>query len=146
MLLSGRRANGANGYADDTGRLSGKRTLTIGSGGVVDCVLEHTWDRTVIFWRDEQQTLRRGDLHLQPFDLRSLIGIIILIVEREVANLRMLENEVSRSKLRDCPGKLYVKRISAQATDKNRNVQISPLTERANDSDRPPTLSGRSDS
>jgi hypothetical protein len=68
---------------------------------VVDGVLEDGWDRTVVFGRDEQQTLYCGDLGLQPFDLGRLAGIIVLIVEREVADLRLLEREVGWGKLRD---------------------------------------------
>src|SRR5918994_7768320 len=37
----------------------------------------------------------------------------------------MLENEVSRRKLRERPGELYVKRFSAQATDEDRNVHLN---------------------
>ena len=68
---------------------------------MVDGVLEDAWDRTVVFGGNEQQTLCCSDLSFQPFDLGRLVGIIILIVEREIADLRMLEREVSRGKLRD---------------------------------------------
>ena len=61
-------------------------------------VLENPWHGSVVLGGNEQQTLCRCDLALQPFDLGRLVAVIILIVEWQVADLQMLERQVGRSK------------------------------------------------
>jgi hypothetical protein len=92
---------------------------------MVDSVLKDARERTIVFGGDEKQTLRGSDLSFQPFDRERLIGIIILIVEREVADLRMLEREFGRSKLRDRLGEPGVKGIVSQAAHDDCNVDLT---------------------
>ncbi len=63
---------------------------------MVDCVLEHAGDRTVVFGRNEQKALGSLDFVLQPFDGLGLVRVVVLVVERQVADLHLLERELRR--------------------------------------------------
>jgi hypothetical protein len=75
---------------------------------VVDCVLEDAWTRTIVFGRNEQQAPGGRDISFQSFDFGRLVVIIILIVERQIDNLRVFERKPSRRKRRDRPCKFRI--------------------------------------
>jgi len=47
---------------------------------VIDCVLEHTGDRTVVFGRDKQKAMGAGDFELQSLDGICLARVVVLVV------------------------------------------------------------------
>ena len=58
-LLRHRRSDGARRRTEHPGRFTGPRALPVRTRGMVNRVLQYTGDRTVVFRRDEQQTLGR---------------------------------------------------------------------------------------
>ena len=63
---------------------------------VINGVLEHTWYRTVVFGRNEQNSLSAFDFVLQPLDGLSLIRVVVLIVQRQITDLHLLKLELRR--------------------------------------------------
>lgn len=59
------RSHGANGYAQNTGRLALPGALAIGPRCMVVSVLQHTGDRAVILGRHEQKAVGGLDIALQ---------------------------------------------------------------------------------
>src|SRR5690606_7905099 len=72
---------------------------------------------TVVLGCHEDDAVRCGDFGLEPFYLRRLVSIIILIVERQVADLDRAEREVRRCELRKRVRELAVEAVAAQAAD-----------------------------
>ena len=91
MLLRHGRAGGADRRAQHACGLAGPGTLAIRARGVINRVLEHTGDRTVVFSGDEQQALSRRDFGLQPLDGLGWVRVVVLVVQRQVADLHLLE-------------------------------------------------------
>ena len=92
---------------------------------MVDRVLEHPGDRTVVFGGDEQQAMGSGDFALQPLDGLGRARIVVLVVERQVADLYQLEREVRRRQFFDGVGQLAVERIFAKAADDNGDLVLT---------------------
>jgi len=84
---------------------------------MVDRVLQHAGNRAVVLGRDEQQALRRGDFALEPLDLRRLVAVVVLVVERQVVDAQMLESEIRRGQVRERQGQLLVVGFLAKAPD-----------------------------
>jgi len=64
---------------------------------MIQRILEHARDGPVVLGRDEQQSMRRGDFVLEAFDRIRRIGIVVLVVQRQVVDARGLEAEVGRT-------------------------------------------------
>jgi len=68
----------------------------IGTRGIVDRVFEHAGNRAIIFRRHEQNALGRDDLAFQPLHRCGLVRVVVLIVERKIADLRLVEGKLRR--------------------------------------------------
>jgi hypothetical protein len=66
--------------------------------------------------------VRTRDLRLQPLDLFGWCVVVVLIVERQVADLRMPEGELRRRELDNSVGELAVEGITAEAADDHGNL------------------------
>src|SRR5690606_21869070 len=104
MLLGERRADRTDGNTYDACRFSRPCALTVGTGRMVDGVLEDTRDRPVVLGRYEHEPVRRRDLRLEPLDRRRLVVVVVLIVKREIADLDNGECEIRRGELRERSG------------------------------------------
>src|SRR5690606_21173518 len=82
---------------------------------MIDRVLQYAGDRAVVLGGDEQQSAGSRDLSLQPNDRFGLAGIVILVVERQVVDLELLEREVRRRERRHGLRQLPVERVAAKA-------------------------------
>jgi len=80
MLLSDGRADCTDRNPQDTRWLPRPSVLTIRTRSVIDCVLEHTEDRTVVFGRDKQKAMGAGDFELQSLDGICLARVVVLVV------------------------------------------------------------------
>src|SRR5689334_3702168 len=89
---------------------------------MVDGILEHAGDRAVVFGGDEEDALGGGDLGLQPGDGGGGVAIVILVVERQIADLEMLEGEIGMRQLGETLGQFTVKRIFAQTADNDADL------------------------
>ena len=85
---------GADRSAQRACGLARPGALAIRARGVIDRVLEHTGDRTIVFSGDEQQALRRRDFSFQPLDGLGWVRVVVLVVQRQVADLQLLKREV----------------------------------------------------
>jgi len=66
----------------------------------------------IVFGRNEQQSLSGRNHRFESFDRDRLNGVIVLIVEREIADSGALEGELSRGKFCDCSRKFSIQRIA----------------------------------
>ena len=82
---------------------------------MVDGIFEHAGNGAIVFGRKEQNSLCVLDFAFQTFDGSGLILIVILVVERQVADLYLLERELWRRQFRDGASELPVEGIAAQA-------------------------------
>jgi hypothetical protein len=73
---------------------------------MIDRVLEHAGQRTVVLGRD---------VGLQPRDGRARARVIILVVERQVADLHLVDRERRRRQFRHGLSQLAIERIAATA-------------------------------
>ncbi len=117
MLLRDRCSHGAYRDSNYTGWFAGPCTLTVRPRRVVERVLEHTRDRSIVFGRNEQDTVRFGDLFLQAFDGLRLVRVIVLVVQRQVTDLCLLEQKLCRRESGHRACQLAIKGITAKASD-----------------------------
>ena len=75
--------------------------------------------------RDEQEALGGPDLALQPLDGLRLVGVVILVVERQVADLHLPERELRWCQSRDGVRELAVERVAAKAADHDGNLVLA---------------------
>jgi len=92
---------------------------------VVDRVLEHPWERTVVFGSDEQQALCGRDFGLQAADRIGGTAIVVLVVERQIADLYLGKQEVGWRQPADGGRQAAVVRIAPQAADDNGDLVLA---------------------
>lgn len=92
---------------------------------MIDRVLEHAWQRTVVLGRDERQAPSRRDVGLQPRDGRAGARVIILVAERQVADPHLVERERRRRQFRHGLSQLAIERIAAKAADHDGNLVVA---------------------
>lgn len=63
-----------------------------------------------------------GDLALETFHRLGLRRIVILIVERQISDVRFGEIEVGRRQLGDSPGELAIVGIAPKTADQNEDL------------------------
>src|SRR5690606_31311547 len=90
-------------------------------------VLQHARDRTVVFGRDEHDTVGRRDLALQALYRVGLVAVVVLVVQREVIDPRVLEGEFGRREPDDRVSQLSVERVLAQAADDYGDLVLAHL-------------------
>src|ERR1035437_5835383 len=86
---------------------------------MVDRVLEHPGNGTVVFGSDEQKTPGRSTFALQPLDRLGLVRVVVLVVKRQVADLHLLERKLRRRQFHDGIRQLTVIGIPAKTADHN---------------------------
>ena len=84
---------------------------------MVDRILENIGNRAVVLGGDEHQPAGRGDASLQPLDRFGLVRVVVLVVERQIADVQLLERKLWRRQLHDGVGELAVERRVAKAAD-----------------------------
>ena len=92
---------------------------------MVDRVLEHAGNRAVVFGRDEEHARSGGDLAFETLHRLRLRRIVVLIIERQIVDLRLREGEFGRRQLCDGAGELAVVRISAKTADQNEDRECA---------------------
>src|ERR1700730_947885 len=65
-------------------------------------------------------------ISLQSFDRGTLVAIVILIVERQVADLPLLEGELRRSQFCDAGGELSIERLAVASCRRRSRSQTDP--------------------
>ena len=108
MLLCHRGAGGADRHAQNARGFAFPGILAIRAGRVVDGILQNAGDGPVVFRRDEQQPPRRRDFLLDALDGLSLICVVVLIVQRQVADLELFERNLRRRQFSYRIGELAV--------------------------------------
>jgi hypothetical protein len=119
MLLRHGRADDAGGSAENSGRLARPDVLASGARGVVDSVLEHAGDRAVVLRRDEHEALGARDIALQSLYGLCLVLIVVLVVQRKVADTHLDEGKLLRRQLHDGVSQPAVEGILAKASYDN---------------------------
>ncbi len=84
---------------------------------MVDGVLQHARNGAVVFGRHEQQALRGCHLGLEPQHGRGLLPIVVLVIERQVADADFGEGKIGRRQAGERMGELAVDGVLAQASD-----------------------------
>ena len=106
-------------------RFSPPHTLAGRAGTVVERVLEHTRDRTVIFRGYEKDAVGGPDPAFHPHHRRGRVLVVVLVIQRQVADLYLAEGKFRRRKLHDGIGKFPVERILPEASDDNGNLVLA---------------------
>ncbi len=57
-------------------------------------LLQYTRNRAVILWRNEYHTLGSKDFSFHSFNSWCLVGIIILVIQRQIIDLNLFESEL----------------------------------------------------
>ena len=71
----------------------------------------------VVFGRHEQEALRRADPLLHVEHGRRLLRVVVLVVERQLADRHVLEREVRRRELHDRVRQLAIVGVAPKAAD-----------------------------
>ncbi|MNT36039.1 hypothetical protein D3C72_1720970 [compost metagenome] len=121
VLLGHRRADLADGGADHRRRLAGEGTVAVGARADVDRILQHAWHGTVVLGGNEQHGVGGAHLVLQARALRRVTGVEVLVIERQVADLHVLEARLVAGQLLQRVRQLAVAGLFAQAADENGN-------------------------
>ena len=79
-------------------RFSRPRTLAGRAGAAIERVLEQPRDRTVVFRGNEEETVRGPDLAFHPYDHQRVL-VVVLVIQRKVADLHLAEGKFRRRKL-----------------------------------------------
>ena len=122
VLLHHGGAGGAGRCADDAHGLAGPRVLAPRARAPVDAVLDGGRDRAVVFGRDKEDALRIGDLLLELGGGRGQVVLVVLVVERDVAQAHILELEVGRNQLFQRTRQAQIDRGGTKASDKDCNL------------------------
>jgi hypothetical protein len=69
--------------------------------------------------------VRIRNFALQSLDWFCLVSIVVLIVERQIADLGLFESKLRRSQSHHCASQFAVKRITAKAADHYRNAILA---------------------
>lgn len=125
VLLSQGGADGSGGGAEDAGGLAAPHALAVGARAVVEGILEDAGDGAVVLGGDEDDALCGGDFGLHAQDAGGLLGVVVLVVEREVADFDDLEGEVGGGQRGEGLGKLAVDGILAQAADDDGDLGLT---------------------
>ncbi len=125
VLLGAGGADRADRDAEDAGRLAAPRALPVGPRGVIEGVLQHAGDRAVVFRRDEDDAGGGADGRLDAGHRRRLRAVVVLVVERQVADLDALQGDVGRRQLGERSGEGLVVRLLAEASDDDGNLQLA---------------------
>ena len=86
---------------DDRRRLLVEHALAVRPRADVDRILEHAGNAAIIFGADEQHAVRRADLLAEPHPLLGRVGVEVLVVERQVADLDHRAIEIVAAKPAD---------------------------------------------
>src|SRR5687768_2280967 len=122
MQLRDRRADRAGGHADDAGRLARPGTLPIGPRGMIEGVLEHAGKRAIVFGSHEHHRVDRAKVALESLNLGRLRPIVVLVVQRKVADAQLLEGEVRRREFDQRDREFSIERILPEASDDVTNL------------------------
>src|SRR6476620_2674986 len=87
LMVSSETADASRRCRDDRTRLLVEHALPVGPRADVDRVLQDSGDATIILGTAEQHAVRLADLLAETGPLLGRIGIEVLVVEREVADL-----------------------------------------------------------
>src|SRR5450755_17365 len=122
VVIGAERAQSPGREAENRSRLAVPRALAVGTRGDVDRVLEHARHRAVVLRRDEQH--RVGLLHaaLEILDLLRRVGVEVLVVMRQLADLDDLELQRLRRHGDHRLGHLAIERFLAKAADDDGHV------------------------
>jgi hypothetical protein len=96
--------------------------LTVRPRADVDRVLQHSRDRAVVLGRDEEDGVGGRDLLLECDRRRRRVGVVVLVVEGQLADLDDLERERRRRHGDQRLGELAVERALAKAADDDRDA------------------------
>src|SRR5687767_5409158 len=84
---------------------------------MVQRVLEHTGYRAVVFGGDENHGVHSAQLAFQPLYLGSLGLVVVLVVQRQVADAQLLEGEIGGSEPDQGIGQFAIDGFLAKAAD-----------------------------
>ena len=91
---------------------------------MVNGVFQHAWHRAVVLRRHKQQALRRGDVGLQARHLGRRLGIVVLVVMRQVVDPHGLEQHVGRRQFGQRRRQFLVERIFSDTADDNGDFEL----------------------
>ena len=87
-------------------------------------VLEHRRDRAAVLRRDEQDAVRRRDLGLEAGDRLRQVGFEVLVVDRQIVDLRKAEIRFRGPELRQRLRQLAVDGVAAVAADDDGDLEF----------------------
>jgi hypothetical protein len=122
MLLRRHRAVRTRRSADDRRAFAGEGLAARGPAGHIDRVLQHARHRSVVFGRDEQQRVGLFYFGLEAQTRRREVGVVVLVVKRQIADLQGAEREPIRCQPFDGPRELAIEGGRTQAADDDRDV------------------------
>src|SRR5262249_55464354 len=110
--------------ADHRARFARPRVLTVGTRAYVQRVLQHAWNGAVVFGCNEEDRVCGPDALPQRLPGLGRIGVLILVVERQLPDLDDLELQVIRRQGSKRLGHLTVIGVLAQPTDEDRHIPL----------------------
>jgi hypothetical protein len=89
---------------------------------MIESVLENARDGTVVFGGHEHHGVDRAQLGLESLHFGRLGLVVILVVERQIADPQFLECEIRWRESDECIGELAIVRILSEASNKVTNL------------------------
>lgn len=122
VLLRERRADRARRRAEHRARLARPRVVPPRARAPVERVLQHAGNRAVVFGRDEQQRVGRFDRLFETLRDFRKIRVVILTIERQLADLDELEREIGGRERNHGVRQCAIPRTATQTADDDRNA------------------------
>src|SRR5690606_25016162 len=117
VLLGHGPAGGADGDADDAGRLALPGALAIRSRAAVEGILQDPRNRAVVLRGEEQHAVAVAHLLLEAAHRLRLVAVVVLVVQGQVADADLVEAPALGREPDHRLGELAVEGLLAEAAD-----------------------------
>ena len=122
MVVRAERANRSGRNADDRPGLAAPCAVSVRARADVDRVLEHAGHAAVVLGCHEEHCISLPDARLERRSGSGRIGVVVLVVERQLPDFDDFELERRRRNGDQCLGGLAVEGFLTQAADENGDV------------------------
>ncbi|MNC51545.1 hypothetical protein D3C75_1008400 [compost metagenome] len=120
-MVGAETTNSPRRHTDHRRWLAPPGALPVGPRPHIDGVFQAARHRTVVFRGNEQHRIAAADFVAKTLPgLWRCVGLDVLVVQRQIADLDDPQGKAGRRQFRECAGDLAVVGILAQATDDNR--------------------------
>src|SRR5882757_1683031 len=122
MILRARGAHGSRRRAHDRRGFAIPRAVTVGARRPVDCILQHTGDRVVVFRRHKQDGVRRAYPTLELRVLGWRVLLLVLVKDGDAVQFESFENRAVGHQFGGCAQSRAIVRFASQTAGDTENA------------------------